>query len=545
MSTTAATIHLPTPLRPLADGATEIRVSAGTVKDALDDLAREYPRLRRHLFTEDGSLRGYVNVFLNEDEVRTLPQQDATPLGAGDTLMIIPSIAGGAPEPARPSAATSRLDADEAPAATSRLDPDEAPAATSRPNPDKAPAATSRPNPNAAPAATPPALHEGLERDEITRYARHITLPEVGWEGQKRLKAARVAVIGAGGLGSPAALYLAAAGVGTLGLIDDDVVDLTNLQRQILYGTEDLGAPKVARAARRLNQTNPHVRVVQHPERLTSANALAILGDYDVILDGTDNFPTRYLANDAAVLLKKPYVYGSIYRFEGQASVFDGRTGPCYRCLFREPPPPGLVPNCAEGGVLGVLPGIIGSIQALEAIKLILGIGETLAGRLALFDALRFRWRELKLQRNPECPACGDHPTITELIDYDLFCGIEETAPMTETPGSNGHHELSPRELKARLDAGERPTLIDVREAHELDISNLEAVGARHIPMGDLQGRLDELDQEEEVILFCRTGSRSGALARYLHASGYARVANLTGGINEWSRTVDPSLPTY
>ncbi|MEX0893377.1 MAG: molybdopterin-synthase adenylyltransferase MoeB [Gemmatimonadota bacterium] len=486
MSTTAATIHLPTPLRPLADGATEVCVSAGTVKDALDALARAHPRLRRHLFTDDGALRGYVNVFLNEDEVRTLPRQDATLLGEGDTIMIIPSIAGG----------------------------------------------------------SPPALHEGLERDEITRYARHITLPEVGWEGQKRLKAARVAVIGAGGLGSPAALYLAAAGVGTLGLIDDDVVDLTNLQRQILYGTDDLGAPKVARAARRLHETNPHVHIERHPARLTSANALGILENYDVILDGTDNFPTRYLANDAAVLLKKPYVYGSIYRFEGQASVFDGRTGPCYRCLFREPPPPGLVPNCAEGGVLGVLPGIIGSVQALEVIKLILGIGETLAGRLALFDALRFRWRELKLQRNPECPVCGDQPTITELIDYDLFCGLKEEE-MAETTEPNGHRELAPRELKARLDAGERPTLIDVREAHELDISSLEAVGARHIPMGDLQGRLGELDQEEELVLICRTGSRSGALARYLHASGFPRVANLTGGINEWSRTVDPSLPTY
>ena len=385
-------------------------------------------------------------------------------------------------------------------------------------------------------------MNHEFTREEVARYARHLVLSEVGWEGQAALKRARVAVVGAGGLGSPVSLYLAAAGVGTLGLIEFDVVDVTNLQRQVLYGTGDVGRPKIDAAAERLREANPHVHVVQHPGRLTSGNALEVLRDYDVVVDGTDNFPTRYLVNDACVLLGKPYVYGSILRFEGQLSVFDARTGPCYRCLFREPPPPGLVPSCAEGGVLGVLPGIVGTVQALETIKLILGQGESLAGRIVIFDALRFRWRELKLRKNPECPVCGDEPSITGLIDYDVFCGTATEPAMAhgQAPG-----QLTPTELKQRLDAGEKLTLIDVREPFEWDISNLAQYGATLMPLAEVAARAAELDPTDNIVLYCRSGARSDGAMRQLARQGFTRLWNLAGGINAWADEVDQSMAKY
>jgi sulfur-carrier protein adenylyltransferase/sulfurtransferase len=399
-----------------------------------------------------------------------------------------------------------------------------------------------------------------LSSAETLRYARHIVLDEVGEEGQRRLKAARVLIVGAGGLGSPASLYLAAAGVGTLGLVDFDVVDASNLQRQVLYGESDLGQPKLDAATARLRDLNPHVRVVAHPERLTSANALDIIGGYDIVVDGTDNFPTRYLVNDACVLLGKRNVYGSILKFDGQLSVFaGGDDAPCYRCLFRQPPPPGLVPNCAEGGVLGALPGIIGSLQALEAIKLITGAGEPMIGRLLLFDGLKLRWRELRLRRNPDCPVCGDHPTVTELIDYDVFCGITEAAeadmpdadmpdadmPDAETSREDTPDEIEVAQLKERLDRGDDLDLIDVREPFEWRIANLEPYGARLIPMGELGDRVDELDPQREIVFYCRSGARSGDVVRYLREQGYHRARNLVGGVLAWGAEIDPSFPRY
>jgi sulfur-carrier protein adenylyltransferase/sulfurtransferase len=381
-------------------------------------------------------------------------------------------------------------------------------------------------------------MESTLSPAETLRYARHIVLDDVGEAGQRKLKQAKVLIVGAGGLGSPASLYLAAAGVGTLGLVDFDDVDASNLQRQVLYGESDLGRPKLDAALARLRDLNPHIRLVAHPERLTSANALRILADYDIVLDGTDNFPTRYLVNDACVLLGKRNVYGSILKFEGQLSVFaGGDDAPCYRCLFREPPPPGLVPSCAEGGVLGVLPGVIGSLQALEAIKLITGVGEPMIGRLLLFDALKLSWRELKLRRNPECPVCGDAPTVTELIDYDVFCGIE---PATDAP-----FEIDVAELKARLDTGEALDLVDVREPFEWRIANLGDYGARMIPMGEVAARIGELDSAREIIVYCRSGARSGDVVQYLREQGFARARNLRGGVLAWGAEVDPSFPRY
>lgn len=416
-----------------------------------------------------------------------------------------------------------------------------------------------------------------LTPDELHRYARHLALPHVGPEGQARLRDARVLCVGAGGLGSPLALYLAAAGVGTLGLVDDDVVDLTNLQRQLLHGTSDVGRPKLDSARDRLHDVNPHVEVEAHPVRLTSANALEILEPYDIVVDGTDNFPTRYLVNDACVLLGKPNVYGSIFRWEGQVSVFAVEGGPCYRCLFREPPPPGLVPNCAEGGVLGVLPGIIGSLQALETIKLILGAGDSLVGRLLLFDAMGMEWREVSIRRNPDCPVCGDTPTQTGLIDYEFFCGVDaDGAPLEReaddgvdsgTPGSQGDDDgsdptattrargpgpearrppvphLDPAELAARLGSDEPPFLLDVREAWEWAVGSLEDRGAAHIPLGELPDRIDDVPRDRPVVVYCRSGQRSLDAARALARAGASDVANLRGGLKAWARDVDPDLP--
>jgi sulfur-carrier protein adenylyltransferase/sulfurtransferase len=380
-----------------------------------------------------------------------------------------------------------------------------------------------------------------LTRDEIARYSRHLILPEVGEDGQRKLKAARVLCVGTGGLGSPLALYLAAAGVGTLGLVDFDMVDASNLQRQIIHSTSDIGRKKLDSAAEKLSALNPDVNVVKHDTMLSSANALDILNEYEVIADGTDNFPTRYLVNDACVLLGKPNAYGSIFRFEGQASVFATKDGPCYRCLYPEPPPPGLVPSCAEGGVLGILPGLIGVIQATETIKLILGKGSTLAGRLLLVDALNMRFRELKLHRNPECPVCGEHPTVTKLIDYQQFCGITPAAK-EEQAVKNGIPQITVTQLKQRIDAGESLFILDVREPFEYQIAN---IGGKLIPQGEVPQRLAEIDRDREIIVQCKSGGRSQRIAEFLKQAGYPKVVNLSGGITAWSNEIDPTVPKY
>ena len=375
---------------------------------------------------------------------------------------------------------------------------------------------------------------------ELLRYSRHLILPDVGVPGQEKLKAARVLLIGAGGLGSPAALYLAAAGVGTLGIVDFDNVDVTNLQRQILHGTKDVGRPKLQSARERIADVNPHVRLETYETALTSKNALDIFSGYDIVVDGTDNFATRYLVNDACTLLGKPNVYGSVFRFEGQVSVFDARTGPCYRCLFPEPPPPGLVPSCAEGGVLGVLPGLVGTIQATEAIKLILGVGEPLAGRLLLVDSLGMQFRTVTVRKDPACPACGTRE-IRELIDYEQFCGVR--AAEAEPRAVAGFVEITPRELTARLSRGEQLQLIDVREQFEWDIAHID--GAQLVPLATLPEVVDTLDRDREVVVYCKGGSRSRAAASHLADAGFPRVTNLTGGILRWQAEVDPTLPRY
>ncbi len=377
-----------------------------------------------------------------------------------------------------------------------------------------------------------------LSNDEILRYSRHLIMPEVGMEGQLKLKAARVLCIGAGGLGSPLALYLGAAGVGTLGLVDFDVVDYTNLQRQIIHTTADVGRKKLDSAADKLKAINPLINVRPFDTRLSSDNALELFRDFDIIVDGTDNFPTRYLVNDACVLTGKPNVYGSIFRFEGQASVFATEQGPCYRCLYPEPPPPGLVPSCAEGGVLGILPGLVGVIQATEVIKLVLGKGEPLIGRLLLVDALAMKFRELKLRKNPDCPVCGTHPTITKLIDYNEFCGIRGE----EAPVEAGVPEIRVEELKRRLDAGEDVFVLDVREPHEYQICN---IGGHLIPLGDLPKRVHELDSSREIVAHCRSGTRSAKAVNFLRQAGFRKVRNLSGGILAWADRVDPKMPKY
>ncbi len=378
-----------------------------------------------------------------------------------------------------------------------------------------------------------------LSNEEIARYSRHLIMPEVAVGGQKQLKAARVLTVGTGGLGSPLALYLAAAGVGTIGIVDFDVVDESNLQRQIIHGTSDLGRPKVRSACEKIKDINPNVEVRVHEQALTSENALEIFEDYDVIVDGTDNFPTRYLVNDACVLLGKPNVYGSIFRFEGQASVFYAEEGPCYRCLYPEPPPPGLVPSCAEGGVLGILPGAIGTIQATETVKLILGIGEPLIGRLLLYDALAMSFREMKLRKDPNCPVCGENPTVTELIDYQEFCGIPQASAAEE---QNGLPEIPVKELKRKLDEGEDINVLDVREPHEYEVAN---IGARLIPLGELPERLIELDRDETLAVHCKTGARSARAVKLLREAGFENVYNVKGGITAWSEEIDPSIPKY
>ena len=388
--------------------------------------------------------------------------------------------------------------------------------------------------------AEPASLPE-LTTDDLSRYSRHLILPEVGMEGQQKLKAARVLCVGTGGLGSPLALYLTAAGIGTLGLVDFDVVDASNLQRQIIHSTKDIGRKKIDSAEEKLSALNPAIKIVKHETMLTSANALDILKDYDIVADGTDNFPTRYLVNDACVLLGKPNVYGSIFRFEGQASVFATEAGPCYRCLYPEPPPPGLVPSCAEGGVLGILPGLVGVIQATEVIKIILGKGESLVGRLLLVDALNMRFRELKLRKNPECPVCGTNPTVTALIDYEHFCGIVPETPQ-EKNLKNGIPQLTVKELKARRDAGEDIFLLDVREPYEVQIAQ---IGGKVIPQNDVPQRLAEIPRDREIVVHCRSGARSQRIAEFLKQSGYQNIVNLAGGILAWSDEIDPSVQKY
>jgi adenylyltransferase/sulfurtransferase len=498
----ATRILIPTPLRPYTDKKDAVEAEGQTVGELLADLTRRHSGLKAHLYNEQGRLRSFVNVYVNDEDIRYL-QKEQTPVSATDTISIIPSVAGGAP--------TETSDA-----RGSRLHPDPG-------------------NRGELPQLT---------NEEVKRYSRHLIMPEVGMDGQRRLKAGSVLCIGAGGLGSPAAMYLAAAGVGTIGLVDYDVVDFSNLQRQIIHGTPDVGRSKLASARDRLHAINPHLEIRTYEVALASENALKLFEPYDVILDGTDNFPTRYLTNDACVLLRKPNAYGSIFRFEGQASVFAAKDGPCYRCLYPEPPPPGLVPSCAEGGVLGVLPGVVGVIQATEAIKLITGIGEPLIGRFLIYDALRMRFRELKLKKDPDCPVCGTHPTVTRLIDYEQFCGIHPAAP--ETAGASVHSngfEITSVELENRISRGDRLTLVDVREPNEYQINRIP--GTVLIPLGEVPRRYAELNKDDEIVVHCKVGARSAKAADFLRSVGFKRVLNLKGGILDWIDKVDPSQPKY
>lgn len=482
-------IHIPSALRRFTENQAAVAVEAATVGQALTGLASLYPSLKKHLYSDEGTLRSFVNVYVNDEDIRHLDRENTT-VTERDEIHIIPSIAGG--------------------------------------------------------SATVEAV--GLNNDEIQRYSRHLILPEVGVEGQRKLKNAKVLLIGAGGLGSPLGLYLAAAGVGTIGIVDFDVVDHSNLQRQLLHGTKDVGRPKLDSARDRLNDINPHVNVVGFETAITSQNALEILKDFDIVADGTDNFPTRYLVNDACFFLKKPNVYGSIFRFEGQASVFHAGNGPCYRCLYPEPPPPGLVPSCAEGGVLGVLPGIVGAIQAIETIKLILGAGDSLAGRLLLFDALGMKFREMRLRRNPNCILCGPEPSVTELIDYQQFCGIapqpsaEAQAEVEQRRGKDW--EITPTDLKIAFDTGGTPFLLDVREPHETEICQIPQTSLL-IPVGSVAERLEELDREAEIVVYCRSGVRSARAFDMLQAAGFKNLKNLKGGILAWARDVDPTMAQY
>lgn len=479
------TVHIPTPLRPFTDKLDQVQASGATVGEVLHDLTTKYAGLKQHLYAADGRLRSFVNVYVGDDDIRYL-QKDQTPVKDGQTVSIIPSVAGGAP-------------------------------------------------------ATATALPT-LSQEEVRRYSRHLILSEVGMEGQQKLKAAKVLCIGAGGLGSPVAMYLAAAGVGTIGIVDFDTVDVSNLQRQILHGTSDVGRPKLVSAKDTLLELNPNVNVVTHEVALSSANALDLFRGYDVVVDGTDNFPTRYLVNDACVLLGIPNAYGSIFRFEGQASVFGTKDGPCYRCLYPEPPPPGLVPSCAEAGVLGILPGLIGTIQATETVKLILGVGQTLAGRFLIYDALRMRFRELTLRKDPDCPVCGTHPTVTALIDYEQFCGVAPSqAPAAAS--ADAMNDITVQELKSRIDAGTRPFILDVREPTEYQINRIE--GSVLIPLGELPQRFRELDPSIEIVAQCKGGVRSAKAAAFLRQQGFTNVRNLTGGIMAWADQIDPSMPKY
>ena len=485
----AITIHIPTPLRPFLDGQDTVAVETeGAVGELLRQLAAANGDLGKHLFGADGSLRNFVNVYVNEEDIRYQDGED-TAVKNGDTISIVPSIAGG-------SGAT-------------------------------------------------------LSAAELARYSRHILIPDVGRAGQERLKASSALLIGAGGLGSPLALYLAAAGVGRIGIVEFDKIDESNLQRQILYGTSQVGQSKLQRAQERLADLNPAITIEPFEQPLTSANALELFARYDVVADGTDNFPTRYLVNDACVLTGKPNVYGSIFRFEGQISVFNYQGGPCYRCLYSEPPPPGLVPSCAEGGVLGVLPGVVGALQANEVIKALLGLGEVAAGRLVIYDALKLSFRQLKLRRNPQCVVCGEQPTVTELIDYEQFCGVpalngsggQAAAALGADGAGGGIREIDVHELQERLGRGDRVRLIDVREPWEAEINHIE--GADLIPLGELPDRLAELDPEASYVVHCKMGGRSANAVAQMQQAGFRDVVNLEGGISAWVEEIDPDQQSY
>lgn len=478
-----AKIVIPTALRQFTDQNDSIEVTGGTVAEALNQLTAQYPNIKKNLYNDQGKLRTFVNVYVNDEDIRYL-DKDETKLEGNETISIVPSIAGGAVGVAEPETAS-------------------------------------------------------LSNEEIARYSRHLILPEVGMEGQLKLKNGKVLLIGAGGLGAPLGLYLAAAGVGRIGLVDFDVVDASNLQRQVIHGTTDIGRKKIDSASDRMREINPNLQIDKFDTGLSSENALGILKDYDIVVDGTDNFPTRYLVNDACVLLKKPNVYGSIFRFEGQATVFAYEDGPCYRCLYPEPPPPGLVPSCAEGGVLGILPGLIGVIQATETVKILLGAGETLKNRLLLYDALNMRFRELRLRKDPDCPVCGTHPTVIKLIDYQEFCGIRPA----DAPTQPAQGVIDPIDVKKKLDRADNFTLIDVREPHEYQIARIP--GATLIPLGDLPKRLSELNPDAEYVMHCKSGARSQKAVDLLKQSGFKNVRNMTGGILAWSDKVDPSVPKY
>jgi len=472
-------VLIPASLRAFTRNQNAVQVGGASIREVLGNFAETYPEARRHLFDDKGNLRNFVNVFLNEDDVRSLQNGD-TPVRDKDIVSIVPAVAGGSGEG-----------------------------------------------------------EAGLSSEEIVRYSRHLVLPEFAMRGQLRLKNASVLIIGTGGLGSPLAMYLAAAGIGHLGLVDFDVIDSSNLQRQVIHSTRNVGKSKLQSAKDFIHGMNPHVEVETYETRFTSENAMEIARPYEVLIDGTDNFPTRYLVNDVSVLLGKPNVYGSIYRFEGQASVFWAERGPCYRCLYPEPPPPGLVPSCAEGGVLGVLPGIIGVIQANEAIKIIAGIGEPLIGRLLLYDALAMSFREMKLRKDPRCPICGPQRTIHQLIDYEQFCGVgfDEETEKRESALDILAGELDKKMRQSRV------FLLDVREPEEFQICAIP--GATLIPLKQLPQRLAEVDGTREIIAYCRTGKRSAQAIELLHKAGYVSARNLRGGIHAWIDEVDPSLPKY
>src|ERR1700730_9571333 len=497
-------VMIPTPLRVYEGKRDSAEFSAATVGEALGGLTSQFAELKKHLYSEDGKLRAFVNVYLNDEDIRYLSEKENTAVKDSDSLSIIPSIAGGVDM--------------------------------------------------ATLTEVPAVAMPSLSNDEIARYSRHLILPEVGMEGQQKLKAAKVLCVGTGGLGSPLAFYLAAAGIGTLGLVYFDVVDSSNLQRQIIHSTKDIGRLKLDSAEEKLTALNPYMKIVKYNTMLLSENAMEIFKEFDIVADGTDNFPTRYLVNDACVLSGKPNVYGSIFRFEGQASVFATEDGPCYRCLYPEPPPPGLVPSCAEGGVLGILPGLVGVIQATEVIKLILGKGDPLIGRLLLVDALGMRFRELKLRKNPDCPVCGANPTVKELIDYNQFCGIlpaaQEPAPPTGVTGAtnatnmtNAPTEITAVELKQRLHRRDQLKIVDVREPNEYQINRIP--GSVLIPLGDVPKRYNELDPDDLIVVHCKMGSRSAKAADFLRSVGFKNVLNLKGGVLDWVDKVDPAQPKY
>lgn len=484
----AVTVLIPTTLRIFTNQRSEIELDGTTVEEVLAALSDEYPETKKALFDESGQLRSFINIFVNENNIKNL-QGYQTTVKDGDEIMLIPAIAGGAP--------TDSVLGDR--------------------------------------------KGEKLTNQEIQRYSRHLLLKEVGVKGQKRLKAAKVLIVGLGGLGAPLAQYLAAAGVGTIGLMDFDEVEESNLQRQVIHGTRDIGRPKVASAKDSIRQINPLVKVEVYNYPLTAENALDIIEEYDVVADASDNYQTRYLVNDACVLLGKPDVFGAMYQFEGQATVYYGKEGPCYRCMYPAPPPPGLVPSCATGGVVGVLPGIIGTIQANEVIKLIVGGGEPLIGRLVTFDSWHMKWRELKICKDPNCPVCGNNPTITELEEYDYedFCGIKQQEEENEAVEG-----IEAKELKRRLDEGEKITLIDVREPHERAI--VKFLDAKAIPIGQLARRQNELDPTVDTVFICKEGKRSILAVNTLREVGYkGKMFNLKDGTNAWARDVDPSFPQY